>query len=202
MDKYSYIANAHGSSIEQLYESYQSDPESIDHSWQRFFEGFDFYQTKFGKNGTATPATNTESNYSEKEVLVRDLIHAYRSRAHLRSTTNPVRKRKERFAILDLEDFGLTEGDLDTEFEVGNLIGIGRATLRKIIESLKLIYEGTVGFEYMYIRRQAILDWFKKKSEYEALNFNPSVEEKKRILLKLNEAVVFENFLHTKYIGQ
>ncbi|MEQ6121369.1 2-oxoglutarate dehydrogenase E1 component [Reichenbachiella sp. MALMAid0571] len=200
MDKYSYIANAHSAVIEDMYEAYKSDSESVDLSWQRFFEGFEFSQTKFGENGQ--PAQISGGNYSEKEVLVRDLIHAYRSRAHLRSKTNPVRERKERYAILDLEDFGLTEADLDTEFEVGKLIGIGRASLRKIIDSLKSIYEKSVGFEYMYIRRQSILEWFKTKSESEALNFNPSLEEKKRILFKLNEAVVFENFLHTKYLGQ
>lgn len=200
MDKYSYIANAHSAVIEDMYEAYKLDSESVDLSWQRFFEGFEFSQTKYGENGL--PTQTSGGNYSEKEVLVRDLIHAYRSRAHLRSKTNPVRERKERYAILDLEDFGLTEADLDTEFEVGKLIGIGRAPLRKIIDSLKSIYEKSVGFEYMYIRRQSILEWFKKKSEYEALNFNPSLEEKKRILFKLNEAVVFENFLHTKYLGQ
>lgn len=200
MDKYSYIANAHGAAIDDLYESYKTNPESVDETWQRFFEGFEFYQTKFGENGQ--PINAEAGVYSEKEVKVRDLIHAYRTRAHLRSKTNPVRERKERFAILDLVDFGLTDADLDTEFEVGNLIGIGRASLRKIIDSLKMIYEKSVGFEYMYIRRQSILEWFKKKSEYEALNFNPSPEEKKRILFKLNEAVVFENFLHTKYLGQ
>ncbi|MFT7032486.1 MAG: 2-oxoglutarate dehydrogenase E1 component [Cyclobacteriaceae bacterium] len=200
MDKYSYIANAHGAAIEDLHESYKLDPESVDESWQRFFEGFEFYQSKFGENGQAS---QTEGGaYSGNEVKVRDLIHAYRSRAHLRSKTNPVRERKERYAILDLADFGLTDADLDTEFEMGNLIGIGRASLRKIIDSLKMIYEKSVGFEYMYIRRQSILEWFKKKSEYEALNFNLSPEEKKRILFKLNEAVVFENFLHTKYLGQ
>ncbi len=200
MDKYSYIANAHSAAIDDMYEAYKSDPQSVDLSWQRFFEGFEFYQSKFGENGQSAPATT--GGVGAKEVLVRDLIHAYRSRAHLKSKTNPVRKRKERYAILELEDFGLSEADLDTEFESGNLIGIGKAPLRKIIESLKSIYEQSVGFEYMYIRRQAILEWFKKKSEYEALNFNPSLEEKKRILFKLNEAVVFENFLHTKYLGQ
>jgi 2-oxoglutarate dehydrogenase E1 component len=54
----------------------------------------------------------------------------------------------------------------------------------------------------MYIRRPEIIDWFTEKTEREALNFNPPIEEKKQILSKLNEAVVFENFLHTKYLGQ
>ena len=200
MDKYTYIANAHGSAIDEMYEAYQQDPGSIDISWRRFFEGYEFYQTKYGENGNTDAVA--KSGISDKEVRVSALIHAYRTRAHIQAKTNPVRKRKERYAILELNDFGLSDADLDTEFEAGNSIGIGRAPLRKIVEALKKIYENVIGFEYMYIRRVAILEWFKKKSEYDALNYDPSLDEKKRILKKLNEAVVFENFLHTKYLGQ
>jgi 2-oxoglutarate dehydrogenase E1 component len=206
MDKYSYVANAHVSYIDELYESYKKDPQTVDSSWQKFFEGFDFSLQKYGdKNGKTNGSSSSipvAGTLSEKEVQVRYLIHAYRSRAHLKSKTNPVRERKDRKAILDLKDFGLSESDLDVVFQAGNEIGIGAATLRKIIEALKFIYEGTIGFEYMYIREPEMLDWFKNKVEKESLNFNPSSEEKKRILYKLNEAVVFENFLHTKYIGQ
>jgi 2-oxoglutarate dehydrogenase E1 component len=206
MDKYSYVANAHISYIDELYESYKKDPKSIDNSWQKFFEGFEFSLQKYGeKNGKTNgqpSAVPVAGSLSAKEIQVRYLIHAYRSRAHLKSKTNPVRERKDRKAILDLKDFGLSESDLDTTFEAGNEIGIGAATLKKIIEALKYIYEGTIGFEYMYIREPEMLDWFKNKVEKESLNFNPSLDEKKRILSKLNEAVVFENFLHTKYIGQ
>jgi 2-oxoglutarate dehydrogenase E1 component len=206
MDKYSYVANAHVSYIDELYESYKKDPQTVDSSWQKFFEGFDFslqkYGDKNGKTNGSASSTPLAGTLSEKEIQVRYLIHAYRSRAHLKSKTNPVRERKDRKAILDLKDFGLSESDLDVVFQAGNEIGIGAATLRKIIEALKFIYEGTIGFEYMYIREPEMLDWFKNKVEKESLNFNPSSEEKKRILYKLNEAVVFENFLHTKYIGQ
>jgi 2-oxoglutarate dehydrogenase E1 component len=201
MDKYSYIANAHGSYIDELYKSYKSDPESVDSSWQKFFEGFEFSLEKYGENGGDVNSEEI-SEIAYKEVKVRYLIQAYRSRAHLKSNTNPVRTRRDRKAILDLNDFGLSESDLDREFEVGKSIGIGRATLRNIIAALKKIYEGTIGFEYLYIRDPDILRWFKRKAEAERLNFNPSIEEKKRILKKLNEAVVFENFLHTKYVGQ
>lgn len=197
MDKYSYIANAHSGVIDDMYQSYKADPNSVDVSWQRFFEGFEFSLQKYGEDGA-----NLDGGVSNKELAVRDLIHAYRSRGHLKSNTNPVRQRKDREALLEIEDFGLTAEDLDTEFECGNIIGIGKAPLKKIVASLKDIYEGTVGFEYMYIRRPDILEWFKEKVEREALNFNPSIDEKKQILSKLNEAVVFENFLHTKYLGQ
>nr|MDQ3394973.1 thiamine pyrophosphate-dependent enzyme [Bacteroidota bacterium] len=203
MDKFSYISNAHSNYLEELYNSYKDDPQSVDPSWQKFFEGFEFAQQN--QNGSAKPpkvSPSSETGVSEKEIQVRNLIHAYRTRGHLRSNTNPVRKRKDRKALLDISDFNLEESDLDTEFDVGKIIGVGRASLRKIVESLKYIYEGTVGFEYMYIREPEILEWFKIKCEREALEFNPSLDEKKRILSKLNEAVVFENFLHTKYLGQ
>jgi len=202
MDKYSYISNAHTTYIDQLYQSYKQDPASVDISWQKFFEGFEFSLSKYGENGHPATTGVASTGVSGKEIAVRNLIHAYRTRGHLKSKTNPVRERKDRKALLDLADFGLTNDDLDTEFEVGEVIGIGRATLRKIVESLKQIYEGAIGFEYMYIREPDILEWFKRKVEFEALNFNPSSDEKKRILRKLNEAVVFENFLHTKYVGQ
>jgi len=201
MDRYSYIANAHGNYIEELYQSYKADPNSVDASWQKFFEGFEFYQTYSAENGAATSAASTITG-DEKETGVRNLIHAYRSRGHLKSKTNPVRARRAHRAHLDITDFGLSEADLDREFETGKEIGIGKATLRKIVEALKYIYEGTVGFEYMHMRDPEMLEWFKRKSEKEALEFNPSSEQKKRILSKLNEAVVFENFLHTKYLGQ
>ncbi len=211
MDKYSYISNAHGNYLDELYQTYKQNPSALDESWQKFFEGFEFAQLNGSSNGTSTASTaplqteagdSVSSAHFDNEIKVRHLIHAYRTRGHLRAKTNPVRERKDRKALLDLEDFGLSNADLNTEFEVGKIIGIGRATLQKIVDSLKLIYEGTVGFEYMYIREPEILEWFKAKSEKESLNFNPPLEQKKRILSKLNEAVVFENFLHTKYLGQ
>lgn len=220
MDKFSYIANAHVSYIDELYNSYKQDPESIDPSWKEFFDGFDFALTNYGeaengsaaaassngapaKNGSlATPGTIMDMEQLPKEIKVRALIHAHRSRAHLRSKTNPVRERRDRKALIDPQDFGLGQEDMNTEFQAGNEIGIGKAKLSAIIDALKTIYEGPMGFEYLYIRDPEMLDWFKTKVEKEALAFNPSVEEKKRILFKLNQAVVFENFLHTKYLGQ
>jgi 2-oxoglutarate dehydrogenase E1 component len=224
MDKFSYISNAHVAYIDELYADYKNNPDSIDPSWKTFFDGFDFAITKFGdieetaapkpSNGStpgqtepangslATRGTIMDMEQLPKEIKVRALIHAYRSRAHLRSKTNPVRERKDRKALIDLEDFGLDQNDLNTEFQAGKEIGIGTIKLSKIVESLKIIYEGSIGFEYLYIREPEMLDWLKTKIEKEALAFNPPNEEKKRILYKLNQAVVFENFLHTKYLGQ
>jgi 2-oxoglutarate dehydrogenase E1 component len=217
MDKFTYIANAHVSYIDELYAAYQRDATSIDPSWKEFFDGFDFALTHYGHEGmtssvpaAATSATATtqasgtimDLGMLPKEIRVRALIHGYRSRAHLRSKTNPVRERRDRKPLINPENFGLGEGDMQTVFEAGNEIGIGVATLAKILDALKTIYEGPMGFEFLYIRDAEMLDWFKSKVEKEALAFVPSHEEKKRILFKLNQAVVFENFLHTKYLGQ
>jgi 2-oxoglutarate dehydrogenase E1 component len=207
MDKYSYVSNAHVDYIDELYKSYQQDPKSVDESWEKFFEGFEFSQIKTNGKSNAIPASSTTrqaSNSSDisKEIKVSKLIHAYRSRAHLLSKTNPVRDRKDREARLELIDFGLTDSDLETVFQAGEEIGIGAAKLKDIIDTLAYIYEGTIGFEYMYIREPELQEWLKRKVEKESLEHNPSISEKTRILSKLNEAVVFENFLHTKYVGQ
>ncbi len=214
MDKFTYIANAHVAYLDEMYASYKNDSTSIDPSWKEFFDGFDFALTHYeGVGSPAVPAaaenqparlSGTIMNVDSlpKEIRVRAMIHAYRSRAHLRSKTNPVRERRDRKPLIDPENFGLAQDDMQTVFEAGKEIGIGAASLAQIVQALKTIYEGPMGFEFLYIRDAEMLDWFKSKIEKEALAFTPSYEEKKRILFKLNQAVVFENFLHTKYLGQ
>ena len=213
MDKFTYIANAHVSYIDELYAAYKLDASSIDPSWKEFFDGFDFALSHSSEGlgqsfpsgeakSTALSGTIMEVESLPKEIRVRAMIHAYRSRAHLRSKTNPVRARRDRKPLIDPDNFGLGEGDMATVFEAGKEIGIGPASLSQIVQALKTIYEGPMGFEFLYIRNAEMLDWFKSKIEKEALAFSPSYEEKKRVLSKLNQAVVFENFLHTKYLGQ
>lgn len=196
MDKYSYIANAHGNYLDELFKAYKDNPESIDESWKKFFEGFEFAQEKYGEpdepKAVATP----------KETAVRNLIYSYRAWAHLVSKTNPVRERRPHTAKLELSDFDLSEKDLETEFEVGAEVGLGKASLRKILEKLKKVYAGSIGFEYNHIRDSNVSEWLKSKIETEGANISPSKEEKHRILSKLNEASGFENFLHTKFLGQ
>jgi 2-oxoglutarate dehydrogenase E1 component len=202
MDNYSYLSNAHSAYIDELYRAYKQNPESVDHTWRLFFEGFDFSHGKYGQDGATLVPDAINKSQLHKEIAVRDMIMAYRLRAHLESKTNPVRNRLDRKALLALQDFGLSDDDLDTHFEVGHVIGIGKARLRDIVAALKKIYTGSIGYDFMSIREPETLNWFMQKVESESLNFNLDIEEKKRILQKLNEAVVFENFLHTKYVGQ
>ncbi len=197
MDKYSYISNADVGYIDQLYQNYKQDPAGVDPTWQKFFEGYDFSSQRYGDNGHGTT-----DGANIKETFVRTLIFAYRSFGHLKSNTNPVRERRDHGVQLDHTNFGLTDADLDTEFDVASEVGMPKSSLRKIIDRLKVLYLGPIGFEYNFIRNDEVRNWFNQKIEKEYFNYNPSQEEKKRILSKLNEAVVFENFLHTKFLGQ
>ena len=212
MDKYTYIANSDGAYIEDLYNSYKQNPASVDEGWQKFFEGFDFSQ-KYPVNGNGH--TNGAANGKEaavtgksnpalirKEMEVVHLIRGFRSRGHLLATTNPIQKRKDRQPQLDISDFNLGPEDLDSVFEAGVEVFGRPATLREIVDSLNKIYTRNIGFEYLYIRDREQKNWLRKKIEKEALDMQFSIDEKKHILSKLNEAVVFENFLHTKYLGQ
>ncbi|WP_439559748.1 2-oxoglutarate dehydrogenase E1 component [Dyadobacter sp.] len=212
MDKYTYIANSDAAYIEELYNSYKQDATSVDEGWQKFFEGFDFYQ-KYPVNGNghtngaaagkeAATVGKSDPGRIRKEMEVVHLIRGYRSRGHLMATTNPIQKRKDRRPQLDISDFNLGPEDLDTVFEAGVEVFGRPASLREIVESLKTIYTRNIGFEYLYIRDREQKSWLRKKIEKEALNMDFSIDEKKHILSKLNEAVVFENFLHTKYLGQ
>ncbi|MDI9356140.1 MAG: 2-oxoglutarate dehydrogenase E1 component [Chitinophagaceae bacterium] len=201
MNNYSYISNADPVVIEQMYQEFKKNPGSVDISWQKFFQGYEFCLVS-GEREKNTNSLEGIESISEKEIQVRNLIYAYRSRGHLRSKTNPIRERRDRKPALDISYFGLSDADMDTEFRVGAEIGIGKASLRKIIENLSYIYERSIGFEYMHIRTPEIQKWFINKIEQGLPSFTLSLEEKTRIVKKLNQAVAFENFLHTKYVGQ
>ncbi len=206
MDKYSYIANSEVNYIEELYNSYKKDHQSVDESWQKFFEGFEFYQSYSSSNGQAKAASAsgvpTDRALISKEMEVVHLIRGYRSRGHLIAKTNPIRARLDYRPNLDLKDFKLEESDLDTVFQAADEVFGKPTTLREIIDALQKVYAGAIGFEYLYIRDREQKNWLRNKIEKEYLNYAYSIEEKKRILSKLNEAVAFENFLHTKYLGQ
>lgn len=197
MDKLSYLSNADPSYIDSLYQSYKEDPESVEFGWQKFFEGFDF-----GRGSEAGTVSGETPEHFLKEINVLNLIHGYRTRGHLFTSTNPVRQRRKYLPDLSIQTFGLQESDLDTVFNSGVEVGIGPARLRDIIDVLQQTYCRSIGAEYRYIRDPEKIKWFEDHMEKERNTPNFSVETKKRILRKLNEAVVFENFLGTKFLGQ
>jgi 2-oxoglutarate dehydrogenase E1 component len=192
----SYLSNADVNYIDDLYKQYQSDKTSVDFGWQKFFEGFDFGS---GKNMSGTAAISEDAL---KEINVLNLINAYRTRGHLFTKTNPVRERRKYTPTLDLENFGLAEADLETTFNAGHELGLGSAKLKDIIAHLQLTYCESIGAEYLHIGDPIRIEWLRNLMETTRNQPNLSIEEKKQCLNKLNQATAFENFLHTKFIGQ
>jgi len=199
MKDFSYITSSHPAFIEQLYQNFVQTPESIDPDLRKFFEGFDFAISNLAEKPVSSPPTN-EIDW-KRELGVYRMILGYRNKGHLIAKTNPIRERKDRNANLDLSFFGLSESDLNSFFYAGNLIGLGTVTLQEIKQHLENCYANHVGIEFKYISNQEKINFLTNEME---TNFtNPiSFEKKKRILEKLNQGVIFEKFLHTKYIGQ
>jgi len=201
MKDFSYVMNSHPSYMENLYEDYQKDSTTVDPEWKKFFEGFDFALSKNG-NGTLKATGEEVSNQQlQKEFAVFQLIKNYRKRGHLIADTNPIRHRKDRKARLTLPDVGLSDADLESEFFAGEFIGLGKAKLSSIVEKLQHLYAGKVGIQYTYINNHEKCLWVQRAFET-MMEKQLSIEERKRVLQKLNAGVIFEKFLHTKYIGQ
>jgi 2-oxoglutarate dehydrogenase E1 component len=199
MSDFSFISNAHPAYIESMYVRFLENPTSIDPEWYHFFKGFEFAESSTIEKRTS------RTNFSTKEFQVVALINAYRSRGHLLSTTNPIRQRMDRNPKLQIEDFNLSESDLSTSFAAGTECGLpGNTTLSEIISHLNRIYCGHIGFEFQHIQNRDKRRWLRDKIEnhHPENQYGLSLEKKKRILEKLNGAVIFEKFLHTKYIGQ
>jgi len=206
MDKFSFLNAAHTAYFAQLYDQYLINPDSVEPSWRAFFQGFDFGLESGGEERTVyVESDKTQIEIPKdvhKEFQVVKLIEGYRTRGHLFTKTNPVRERRKYTPTLDIENFGLSTADLDTVFNAGEVVGIGPAPLRKIIEHLQNVYCASIGIEYMYIRNPEVIHWIQNRISANENKTIFSPEEKKHILKKLNQAYSFETFLHTKYVGQ
>ncbi|TYB76074.1 2-oxoglutarate dehydrogenase E1 component [Bizionia saleffrena] len=204
MDKYSFLNAAHTAYFADLYDQYLENPDSVEPSWRAFFQGYDFGSENYGMEGKAVESVSTKiPEHVLKEFQVLNLIHGYRTRGHLFTKTNPVRERRKYAPTLGIEHFGLSHSDLETSFNAGEMLGYGGPqTLLKIIEHLEQVYCHSIGVEYMYIRKPEELKWIQDKLNVGNNQPKFSNDEKKHILKKLNEAVSFETFLHTKYVGQ
>lgn len=196
MDKFSFVGTSDVNAIEQLFLQYSQDANSVDASWRDFFKGFEFARTSYESDGGAIPENVT------KEFKVIGLINGYRQRGHLFTKTNPVRQRRTYDPTLDIQNFGLSDKDLETVFQAGNEIGLVNAKLKDIIAHLERTYCQSIGAEYSYMREPKVVKWLQERMEKTQNTPAFNKEEKKTILKKLTQAVVFENYLHTKFVGQ
>ena len=203
MDKFSFLNAAHTGFIADLYDQYLQDPDAVEPSWRSFFQGYDLANENYSiKDDDDKEVTKKVPEEVRKEFLVVDLINGYRTRGHLFTKTNPVRDRRRYEPTLDIENFGLSKNDLNKTFSAGEVIGLGKRTLSEIIIHLKRTYCDSIGVEYMYMRTPDKLKWWQNRLVSNDNHPSYSLDAKKYILSKLNQAVTFETFLQTKYVGQ
>ncbi len=221
----SYLFGANAPFVEQLYESYLDNPQSIPEQWREYFDKMQLLPAGGGASndvrdvahapivesfaqrakqgtlrGTVSPA---ELGVERKQVYVLMLIGAYRNLGGRWAQLDPL-KRQQRPNIPELEPafYDLTEADLDLVFNTGTLVGEERATLRDIIQSLRQTYCGSIGAEYMYISDMAQKRWIQQRLESVRSQPSFSPEVKKRLLERLTAAETLEKYLHTRYVGQ
>jgi len=198
MDKFSYLGTSDINAIENLYQNYLKDETSVDVTWRDFFRGFEFAKANYDE--VITSGTVPENITKEFKVIT--LINGYRQRGHLFTHTNPVRERRTYQPTLALENFGLSDKDFETVFQAGNEIGIGAAKLKDIVAHLEQTYCQSIGVEYIFMREPKVVKWLQERMEKSRNTPSFTKEEKRTILEKLTQAVVFENYLHTKFVGQ
>ena len=217
-ERIEYLSHIDPSYIEELYARYQQDPYTVDASWRYFFDGLELGEAEareaaqraaaqaplIGGTQSTTPtipASHAALDLSA-EAKVADLINAYRSKGHLLANINPLEAPITSHPLLALQQFGLTDNDLDRNFTAGNLIGIGKCTLREILAHLQTTYCRTIGVQFTHISDPVSRDWLQSRMESTRNVPQLSPEARKALLARLTESESFEKFLHTRFVAQ
>jgi 2-oxoglutarate dehydrogenase E1 component len=187
-----FILRANPDYIEDLFRQYLRDPHSVGADWAHFFAGFEF-----GADGRPAAAVQ-----AERQTGVLDLIHSYRELGHLIAHLNPLGGNATEHPLLALSEFGFEEADLDLVVPCPTFRGHTQAPLRELISQLHTTYCGTLAVEYMYISDKVQRDWLKERMEPTLNRPDLSSEDRLHIFSRLAAATGFEEFLHTKYVGQ
>lgn len=184
-----------GQYLEELYSEYLRNPQSLPPDWRNYFANLDQK-----KSPTTAAAISQESPQS---CRVKELIEAYRSLGHLAASINPLAlSPPENIPQLDLPSFSLSESDLQREFPTDGLLNKSPAPLHEILQKLKKVYCGTVGYEYEFLPSSEIKEWIRQRIESDDFQADLNVNSKQKILKLLNQSELFEVFLHTKFVGQ
>jgi len=206
--------------VEDLYETYLENPNSVPETWQRFFSGIAdtdrdavshrelrdaLAAGKLPALASSQPKAPRIVAANEKQAAVSRLIQVYSLRGHQIADLDPLKLTRRRMpAVLKLDYLGLGEADMDTEFFAGGLGGSGEARmpLREILRILRQVYCGKVGADFAHLSRGRERLWIRERLERGMLGEPFSEEERRVILEQVTAAEGIERYLHTKYVGQ
>ncbi|MBX3735992.1 MAG: 2-oxoglutarate dehydrogenase E1 component [Candidatus Didemnitutus sp.] len=207
MNPVNFSERANVAVVEENYQRWLANPESVDASWRAFFQGFTLGADGRNLAGGAAPAasattTGAGDSCIPKQSQVDSLIYHYRSIGHIDADINPLAGAPKPSPRLALAAFGLDESDLDRTFEAGHYLGGGQMKLRDILASLRETYCGKIGVEYVHIQDTEVRRWLQDRIEPTKQKPKFTKPQKLRILRRVHKAELFEKFLHTKYVGQ
>jgi 2-oxoglutarate dehydrogenase E1 component len=202
--------------IEDLYEQYLVDPDSVAPKWKAYFDGFKGREAGdiphsavihdialAGQRAARGQAGTAEGTGDDRERAVAKLLTAYRSRGHLAANLDPLgMAAKVEAPDLTLGFHHLSDRDLDSSFSTGGVAGRERMALRELVALLRNTYTGSIGAEFMHITDAEQRRWMYARLETAAGNYGLSKDAKLRILERLTAAEGLERYLHTKYVGQ
>ncbi len=202
MTRTSAVSRANLDLVEEYQRRWRDDPDSVDESWRHFFEGYEFGAATPVPTSSPPPRPAPPSVPRSLEAVPR-LVDAYRESGHVLADLDPLglSPRRQTDEQLELANFGLDEADLDRHFQ-SEINPRGRAPLREILDVLRETYCRTVGVEFMHIRDREIRRWLIERMEPTRNEPGFDIKKKRRIIYKLNEAELFETFLHKNFIGQ
>lgn len=216
----SYLFGGNAPFIEDLYEQYLENPESVSAEWRGYFdqmqklpggrdvahapivESFIRLAKKKG-NGHAHAPTQAVATVEKKQVAVLQLINAYRFLGVRHANVDPLKRfEKPEVPELDPAFYGLGEADMNLVFNSGSLVGPEQMTLRDILRAVRETYGGTIGVEYMYMTDTRQKRWIQQR--FEGIRSQPGYDAdyKRHILERLTAAETLEKYLHTRYVGQ
>src|SRR5438477_1892664 len=191
--------------LEQNYERWQKDPDSLDSGWSAFFEGFELGNLD-GKNGAALEVAPVEARRDLREsplqTRIDALVYAYRILGHTIARVNPLAEKRPENPLLTLREFGFSDRDLDYPVSSKFFLDGRQMTLREMIALLDQIYASSIGAEFQHIQNTRIREWVRHRLESRIFAPSPSPEIQVALLRSLLEAETFEVFLHTSYVGQ
>jgi 2-oxoglutarate dehydrogenase E1 component len=186
------IARASPEYVEALYQQFRRDPASVDERWALLFKGYEFGRESGPSDGSG----------GTRGQAVADLVHGYRELGYLVADVDPLARGRRSHSLLDLDQFGFRETDLDRAMDCRPFRGLETAPLRELLAALGRSYCGTLGVEYLSLSDKAQREWLQERVEHSGDQASLSDDDRRRILEMLVAAETFEQFLHAKFVGQ
>lgn len=207
--------------IEQMYEQYLQDPGTLSEEWQRYFQSFgpnaDFQlgptfqpRSLFNPPGTSSPSSartvggvgkGVRMEAAGRQERLDQLIRNFRVRGHITANVDPLGQPRPEPAELDPAFYGFSEKEYNSKFSTSWFGGPEVRTLREMIQWLRNTYCRSIGVQFMHIDSLSVRTWLQDRMESTANRLKLSRREQIRILSKLSDAIVFEEFIQKKFIG-